>query len=113
MYDFVKVYVEQNCTPDLYKNDRLDFKSRFSHSTSEIEPWRIAKYKGLQIKVAPTGHVYLSGSVHKFFNGGEHNSNDYTFSDYRHTLDMLNDELGIDSNNCLAIIELLNYLSTH
>jgi hypothetical protein len=101
MYDFVKVYVEQDCTSDLYRNELLEFKSQFSRSTGEIEPWRIAKYKGLQIKVAPTGHVYLSGSVHKFFNGGEHNSNDYTFSDYRYTLDMLNDELGIDSNNCL------------
>jgi hypothetical protein len=100
MYDFVKVYVEKVSTSDLLKNDCLEFKSQFSRSTGEIEPWQIADYKNLRIKVSPTQKVYFSGSVHKYFNGGEHNSNDYSFSNYRHTLEMLSDELGIDSKRC-------------
>lgn len=102
MYDFIKVSINDLSIPKLLSNERLDFNGKFSYSTGELDPVQIAEYKGLKIAVHPSGTVLLSGSVHKFYNEGVHNSSLYTFSNYADTLVRLQDELDVDPSKCVV-----------
>ncbi len=53
-------------------------------------------YNGLRFKVNQFGGFVVSGSLHKFSNGGNHNANDYLFTDFLDTLNQLHTELNIN-----------------
>ena len=54
------------------------------------------EYDGLIIKKTKFG-CYVSGSLHKFKNGGLHNADDFTYSDFCDTLVRIRSELGINT----------------
>ncbi|MBB4037665.1 hypothetical protein GGR21_003586 [Dysgonomonas hofstadii] len=56
--------------------------------------YRSAIYKGLEIKLRANS-CWINGSLHKFKNEGEHNADDFTYSDLKKTLANLCNEIGI------------------
>lgn len=46
----------------------------------------IGKYRGLTFKVFNTGYIEIDGSLHKYFNDGRHNYNDFSPSDLREVI---------------------------
>ncbi len=67
--DFIKARLENINIPQLLENNKLDFKSEYSRSTSEINT---TKYKAnlhfCSITVYESGRVMFKGSIHKMHN---------------------------------------------
>jgi len=102
MIDFIKVDVTQY-REELLNNSLLDFASPVSLETGEIltklditgqklydkngnaiNHDKIAKYNNLVFTIKPSGRVFMSGSIHKYFNivrgDGNQNYNDFPFT---------------------------------
>lgn len=95
MFDGIKV---QNVSVDvdaLLKNDRLTFGGLVDTQTGFIlSPIRRAQDRGLNFRLIPhqTGQGYrveVKGSLHKFYNNGIHNADQYTANDLLLTLNRL------------------------
>ena len=82
----------------------LDFIQPASVSTGEVMLKKppMAEYKGLKI-TSWQNRIEIAGSIHKFFNNGQHNSNDFSYADLLHALSKLEHELHIDLNNCVLV----------
>ena len=86
----------------LLTNDRLTFGGLVDTQTGFIlDPIRRAQDRGLNFKLIPrrTGPGYrveVKGSLHKFYNNGLHNADQYTVNDLLLTLNRLVTDYGFD-----------------
>lgn len=108
MIDFIKAIININ-PQELLNNKLLNFYRQMNPETGEIKtvnrdnkiktPYQSAIYLGLEFrindyrtinkkKVYP-GYVYLIGSLHKFWNNGAHNYNDFNFAALSYVLNEL------------------------
>lgn len=87
------------------RNPRLEFKGTHSTKTGEVDLMKppVALYKGLEL-VDNDSYIEIKGSVHKFFNEGKHNYNDFSISDLHQALLQIQDELDVNLYN----IQLVN-----
>ena len=60
-----------------------------------VLPHLLAWHKNMKIKLYPNGWLEVSGSLHKLFNDGKHNFNQFTKSDLSETINGLCPVLGI------------------
>lgn len=95
----------------LEANPLLDFYDNINLSTGEIkttnrhgqriEPFKNALYKGLEFKIYDNGTITLSGSLHKYWNNGAHNYNDFNFDAFTDVLNDLKSKFNIVLENCI------------
>ena len=92
-------------------NPLLDFYDTINLTTGEMKttnrngnkvtPSKNASYKGLEFKIYDTGTITLSGSLHKYWNDGAHNYNDFNNEAVLFVLSDLNRKLDIEPNKCI------------
>lgn len=92
-------------------NPLLDFYDTINLSTGEMKttnrngnkvtPSKNASYKGLEFKIYDTGTITLSGSLHKYWNDGAHNYNDFNNEAVLFVLSDLNTKFDIDPSKCI------------
>lgn len=119
LIDFIKYEIE-NINPQLLEeNPYLEFYTRVNKTTAEIGKYLNAYYKGLEIKIYeptisnPKGRVTIEGSLHKYWNNGAHNFNDFGINEIEEVFKDLLLKFGIESNQCiLKQIEIGVNLST-
>lgn len=95
----------------LLNNDELNFRSSINRNTGEIistnskgqpcTPHQYAYYKGLSFKVYDSSSVYVAGSLHKYFNDGLHNYNEFTLTDINNALKDLKNRFNLDFKNSI------------
>lgn len=107
MFDGIKIMIKDGVSDrELLSNPYLDFRCT-QKDTGEVPTaseraknkgynYKETDYKNLNIRVFDTGTVLIVGSLHKFYNEGLHNYNQYTLEDVSRTLIKLNNELGIE-----------------
>ena len=78
MVDFVKLAIPKDKRQCLEGNSLLNFILQVSEKTGEVSNKKIAGYKGLKFIIWNSGYIELQGSLHKYYNQGEHNYNDFT-----------------------------------
>lgn len=118
MYDFTKVkgnkigltsIVNSPLLPFVTKNVSDDgelFKSHKKDKNGNIvyrKPYRIAEYKGLSFSysnIENPSNFQISGSLHKYFNDGEHNYNAFDKINVDQVLNDLQDKFSIDLKAC-------------
>ena len=94
----------------ILENKSLVFTERINTDTGEIivinkngksiKRRKTAEYKGLKFQYYPhSNKVYLSGSIHKYKNNGEHNYDDLHHSKFNENLCNLDKEFGIKPRN--------------
>ena len=66
-----------------------------------IEPFKNALYNGLEFKIYDNGTITLSGSLHKYWNKGAHNYNDFNFNAFTDVLNDLKSKFNIVLENCI------------
>ena len=64
-------------------------------------PHQIAYYNDLTFKVYDSGNIYVSGSLHKYFNHGLHNYNDFDINAIRVVLMDLKQKFDIVPEKCI------------
>ena len=105
MIDFIKLNKRLTREEVEQLKNKVDFYGSFIDATGEIIsmspngkrvlPHLLAWHKNMKIKLYPNGWLEVSGSLHKLFNDGKHNFNQFTKSDLIETVNSLCPVLGI------------------
>ena len=87
MIDYIKLSSRINSTQEAYLRDRIDFTKSYNESTGELETFlpngkkvstrSYGWIKNIKIELFPSGYIELTGSLHKYFNDGKHNYNQF------------------------------------
>ena len=84
MIDFIKAQITDINISELKNNPLLNFCIPVNINTGEIQnksknrqQYYNAFYRSLEFRIYESGSVYVSGSLHKYWNKGEHNYNDF------------------------------------
>jgi hypothetical protein len=94
--DFIKCEIINFNPLDLLNNFLLDFVRSINEETGETKiGCRYAIHQNIKVTLYDHGKAYLSGSLHKYFNEGAHNYNDFTHANYLETLQRLCTEFKI------------------
>lgn len=103
MIDGVKIDVPNLTGNEWLSNNLLDFYTYTNTNTGELKDGtRVAKYKGLSFIITQStkykGLFYYSvrGSLHKYYNNGETNATDFTFSQLQTVIIELSRKFNID-----------------
>lgn len=107
MYDGIKIRVDDGVTNiRLLNNHLLDFTGTYKatgEDPTEADKRsnyqfnrKVAKYKQLEFTVHDSGLVEINRSIHKYWNNGLHNYNQFTIENVKQTLDRLVQDFGID-----------------
>jgi hypothetical protein len=105
MIDFIKLNKRLTREEVEQLKNKVDFYGSFIDATGEIIsmspngkrvlPHLLAWHTNMKIKLYPNGWIEVSGSLHKLFNDGKHNFNQFTKSDLIETVNSLCPVLGI------------------
>lgn len=96
MVDFVKVNIRSCNVTYIEEHPLLNFVGSYYCKTAESIPRKKAHYKGIDFILFDNGLLRLQGSIHKFYNGGLHNYNDFNYTMIKHVLRKLADTFRID-----------------
>lgn len=98
MYDFIRLESKSNdFVNSLRSNTLLNNKlSILNIDTGEIACKIKNHYKGLTFELFKSGRIVIYGSLHKYFNNGEHNYNDFGIKELREVLNDLKSSFGND-----------------
>jgi len=128
MIDGVKINVPSINANNWLNNRYLHFYTYTSTKTGEqLKDVLFAKYKGLKFFIIKSkkhkGKYYyeVRGSLHKYFNKGKHNANDFTIENLKKVLKELHKKFDIDPKtailrnvefgvNILALIDAIEFL---
>jgi len=103
LIDFVKIRVLSPEIDTLLQLPFLDWKYLINEKTGEIEK-HIVEFSGMTMEIFWNKYVYLSGSIHKYWNitnaRGNQNYNDFIFSSLTWTIGDICDRLIISPVHC-------------
>jgi Skp family chaperone for outer membrane proteins len=127
MIDGIKAILRDNLDY-IRNNPNLDFLIPSSITTGEIrtDKYPVAIYKGLKF-IDKGSYIEIRGSIHKFYNDGQHNYNEFgikelTIALHRlsaifnidfHQVRLVNLEIGINLNLSYNPIDFLNSIINH
>ena len=111
MIDFIKIIIKDFDPSILEANTLLDFYDTINLSTGELKtfnrhgnkvtPSKNASYNGLEFKIYETGTTTFSGSLHKYWNNGAHNYNDFNYEAVLTVLRDLKTNFEVDPEMCV------------
>ncbi|MFE3866937.1 hypothetical protein ACFX5E_02485 [Flavobacterium sp. LS2P90] len=111
MTDYIKIIIKNLNPAILEANLLLDFYDTVNLSTGEIKtinrnghkvtPSKNATYNGLEFKIYDSGTITLAGSLHKYWNNGAHNYNDFNNVAFLWVLRDLKKKFNIEPEQCI------------
>lgn len=100
MIDGIKLSIKsKDYANKLQENELFEFVSNYNNSTYELSLNVIAEYKNLTINIYESGKVVIKGSLHKFWNNGIHNYNDFHLTNVLNIVDEWVDLFGTEILN--------------
>lgn len=99
MFDFFKTSVKEINPRELTNNPLLNFNITVDSEGAVIS--RIAKYLNLKIKIINETYININGSIHKYYNNGLHNYNNFTIINLVEAFSDLSLKFGINPYNTL------------
>jgi hypothetical protein len=111
LIDFIKIIIKDLNPSILEANLLLDFYDTVNLTTGEIKttnrngqkvtPSKNASYKGLEFKIYDTGTITIAGSLHKYWNDGAHNYNNFNNEALLFVLSDLKTKFNIEPKQCI------------
>lgn len=107
MIDFGKYDLLGIAPGNLEQNTLLDFHYKVNSNTGELGKYKNAYFKGLEFKIYepttanPVQRITIEGSLHKYWNNGAHNFNDFGINEIDEVVKDLNNKFGITPKNCI------------
>ncbi len=105
MIDFIKAIIQDIDIALLKQNKLLNFCSEVNLETGEVRKnnrnntkrstYCNAFYNSLEFRIYDSGKVFLLGSLHKYYNKGEHNFNDFGIHELNEVLKDIKDKFNI------------------
>ncbi|MDM1092091.1 hypothetical protein [Myroides odoratimimus] len=101
MVDFIKVMLPSKYQSILECNEYLNFTEKVNTTTGEIlSCYKVAYYKNMKFEIHNSGNIFISGSLHKLFNDGQHNYNDFHIDNLLSTIQFLTCQFNINAQDC-------------
>ena len=86
MIDFIKLEIfSKTFAEKLENHELLDFKIEVNKITGELTK-QVAKYQDMEFIIYQNKKITIAGSLHKYFNEGQHNHNDFNFQNLENTI---------------------------
>jgi hypothetical protein len=107
LIDFIKFQPINTPCAELEENHLLGFRCFVNPKTGETNGYMSARYQGLLFKIYdttisnPNGRITVEGSLHKYWNSGLHNFNDFNIYHLYWVVQDLNEKFNIDASNCI------------
>jgi len=107
LIDFVKFNLLGIAPEHLEQNPLLDFYNKVNTKTGQLGKYLNAYYKGLEFRIFesttanPVQRITVEGSLHKYWNSGAHNFNDFGINEIDEVVKDLKIRFGITSMNCV------------
>ena len=107
MIDFIKYELINTSPTELELNTYLEFHQKVNTKTGELGVYMNAYYKGLEFKIYessdahPNKRITVEGSIHKYWNNGAHNFNDFGINQINEVLNELKQTFKIEPVNCV------------
>lgn len=100
MIDFVKVITKQ--PKSFLRNKHLDFNGTFKENGGEISNKYEAEFNSMKfIYFEKTELLEIKGSLHKYFNNGLHNYNDFNYNNLIFVLNDISTRFNINLKECI------------
>ena len=93
--------------PKLESNYLLEFSNKVNVKTGELGVYLNAFYRGLEFKIYestethPNRRATIEGSLHKYWNNGAHNFNDFGINEIQEVIADIENKFCISSENCV------------
>lgn len=111
MIDYIKIKLTNFERSKLECNPLLDFFDTINLTTGELKTVnrngnkvtssKNASYNGLEFKIYDTGTIIVTGSLHKYWNNGAHNYNDFNIDAVLWVLSDLKTKFDIEPEQCI------------
>ncbi|WP_242120943.1 hypothetical protein [Aestuariivivens sediminicola] len=107
MIDYIKSNLINIDLDTLRDNELLDFCNKINLKTGELGIYSNAFFRGLEFKiyeptkVYPNGRATVEGSLHKYWNNGQHNFNDFGIIQIIEVTNDLQEKFSISRENCV------------
>lgn len=107
MIDFVKYDLLGIAPEQLEQCHLLDFHYKVNSKTGELGRYKNAYFRGLEFKIYepttanPGQRITVEGSLHKYWNKGAHNFNDFGIVEVKEVLADLHKKFSIRPENCI------------
>lgn len=107
MIDYIKATIIGVSYADLQSNQFLNCNGNYFINTEEVGSYLYGSYKGLNFKLYlpteanPEGRIMMDGSLHKFYNDGKHNHNDFGVKQIQEVLAELKEKFNIEPKNMI------------
>jgi hypothetical protein len=111
LIDYIKILLKDLNPSILEANPLLEFFDNINLSTGEIKtvnkagqkitPHKNAFYNNLEFKIYDNGTITISGSLHKYWNDGAHNYNDFNIEAFMNVLNDLKKNFNIKPEQCI------------
>lgn len=111
LIDFIKIIIKDINPSTLENNSLLEFFNTVNLTTGQLKttnrngnkvtPSQNAYYNGLEFYIYDSGTVTLSGSLHKYWNKGAHNYNDFNTEAVKWVLNDLKEKFNIEPEQCI------------
>ena len=86
MIDYIKLEIfSKTFAEKLENHELLDFKIEVNKITGELTK-QVAKYQDMEFIIYQNKKITIAGSLHKYFNEGQHNHNDFYFQNLENTI---------------------------
>ena len=109
MIDFIKLNCRLTSIEMQQLKNNIDFYRTYNTATGEevslssngkqVLYHIVAWEKNMKIKLYPSGWCEVSGSIHKYFNDGKHNFNQFEKSNLIESVSLLSDKLKVNLRN--------------
>lgn len=112
--DYFKGVVKNLSREHFFSNKNLEFTAKLEFDEIKHEYVII---DGMKLKVFPSGRITISGSIHKFYNNGEHNHDQFSEYDFINSIRKLDQVFRIKPENifltCLefGVNIILNFIT--
>lgn len=107
MIDYIKFLLKHYNYEKLEASTYLDFHYKVNAKTGELGSYKNAYYRGLEFKIYetskanPINRITVEGSLHKYWNKGAHNFNDFGIIELYYVLNDLRKKFDIKPDNCV------------
>jgi len=100
--DFIKVQIIGYEKEHFTNNPLLEFTHVLDNDEVKFQK---CTFENFTLKIYVSGYIVLGGSIHKYFNNGLHNYNDFNKYDFDHSIQRLTNFLNIETSS-MRIIHL-------
>nr|WP_321406588.1 hypothetical protein [uncultured Carboxylicivirga sp.] len=111
MIDYIKALITDLDRNILLNNPLLNFCLEVNPTTGELRAlnknnkkrtqYMNAFYRGLEFRIYESGSIFIGGSLHKYWNNGEHNYNDFNYSALIEVLKDIEIKFNINTNQLI------------